>query len=257
MERSDMDRSERDVPRRGAPGGAHQITAIPELLRILELSGCIITCDAMGCQKTIAKEIIKADAHYVLALKGNHETAHKEISTYLLDLVIEKETPRAPNAAPAHEAALLLESLCEVEKDHGRITTRQYYQSDQIEWFEEKQEWEGLKTFGMAKTITEQNGKITEEERYYLCSNGLDVKSFAKAVRGHWGVENSCHWVLDVIFKEDESRARSGHAAQNLGTTRGLSMNLIRKEITHKRGIKGRVKRAGWDHKYLEKILAN
>ena len=144
------------MPRRGALGGAHQITAIPELLRILELSGCIITCDAMGCQKTIAKEIIKADAHYVLALKGNHETAHKEISTYLLDLVIEKETPRAPNAAPAHEAALLLESLCEVEKDHGRITTRQYYQSDQIEWFEEKQEWEGLKTFGMEKTITEQ-----------------------------------------------------------------------------------------------------
>ena len=109
----------------------------------------------------------------------------------------------------------------------------------------------------MAKTITEQNGKITEEERYYLCSNGLDVKSFAKAVRGHWGVENSCHWVLDVILKEDESRARSGHAAQNLGTTRGLSMNLIRKEITHKRGIKGRVKRAGWDNRYLEKILVN
>lgn len=238
-------------------GKSNEITAIPELLRILELSGCIITCDAMGCQKSIAKEIIGADADYVLALKGNHETAHGEISAYLLDLVMEKETPRAPGAAPAHEAARLLESWSEVEKDHGRTTTRHYHQSDQIEWFEEKQEWEGLRTFGMVKTITEQNGKTTEEERYYLCSIGLDVRCFAKAVRGHWGVENRCHWVLDVIFKEDESRARSGHAAQNLGTTRGLSMNLIRKESTHRRGIKGRVKRAGWDNRYLEMILAN
>lgn len=236
---------------------SNEITAIPELLRILELSGCIITCDAMGCQKNIAKEIIEADADYVLALKGNHETAHGEVSAYLLDLVVEKETPRAPGAAPAHEAARLLESWSEVEKDHGRTTTRHYHQSDRIEWFEENQEWEGLRTFGMVKTITEQNGKITEEERYYLCSIGLDVKGFAKAVRGHWGVENSCHWVLDVIFKEDESRARSGHAAQNLGTARGLAMNLIRKEPTHRRGIKGRVKRAGWDNGYLEKILAN
>jgi predicted transposase YbfD/YdcC len=236
---------------------SNEITAIPELLRILELSGCIITCDAMGCQKNIAKEIIEADADYVLALKGNHETAHGEISAYMLDLVMEKETPRTPGSAPAHGAARLLESWSEVEKDHGRTTTRHYHQSDRIGWFEEKEEWEGLRTFGMVKTITEQNGKITEEERYYLCSIGLDVKGFAKAVRGHWGVENCCHWVLDVIFKEDESRARSGHAAQNLGTTRGLSMNLIRKESTHRRGIKGRVKRAGWDNGYLEKILVN
>jgi predicted transposase YbfD/YdcC len=233
---------------------SNEITAIPELLRILELSGCIITCDAMGCQKNIAKEIIEADADYVLALKGNHETAHEEISAYMKDLVAEKEAPRPPVAAPAHEAVRLLKSWSEIEKDHGRITTRHYYQS---EWFEEKEEWEGLKSFGMVKTITEQNGKITEEERYYLCSMGLDVKRFAKAARGHWGVENCCHWVLDVIFKEDESRARSGHAAQNLGTARGLAMNLIRKESTNRRGIKGRVKRAGWDNGYLEKILAN
>ena len=234
---------------------SNEITAIPELLRILELSGCIITCDAMGCQKNIAKEIKEADADYVLALKGNHETAHGEISTYLRDLVVEKEMPREPGAAPAHEDARLLQSHSEVEKDHGRTTTRHYHQSDRIDWFEEKAEWEGLKSVGMVQTITEQNGKTTEEERYYLCSIGLDVKLFAKAVRGHWGVENCCHWVLDVIFKEDESRARSGHAAQNLGTTRGLAMNLVRRESTNRRGIKGRVKRAGWDNKYLEKIL--
>ena len=209
----------------------------------------------MGCQKNIAKEIIEADADYVLALKGNHETAHQEISTYLKDLVLEKEAIREPGAAPAPEAARLMQSHSEVEKDHGRITTRHYYQSDCIDWFEDKPEWEGLNSVGMVRNITEQNGKITEEERYYLCSIGLDVENFAKAVRGHWGVENCCHWVLDVIFKEDESRARSGHAAQNLGTTRGLAMNLVRQESSHRRGIKGRVKRAGWDNKYLEKIL--
>jgi predicted transposase YbfD/YdcC len=109
----------------------------------------------------------------------------------------------------------------------------------------------------MVETTTEKNGITTVEKRYYLCSMGLDVKTFAKAVRGHWGVENTCHWVMDVIFKEDESRARTGHAAQNLGTTRGLAMNLIRRESTNKRGIKGRVKRAGWDNTYLAKILKN
>ena len=109
----------------------------------------------------------------------------------------------------------------------------------------------------MVETITEKNGTKTVEKRYYLCSLKLDVKQFAKAVRGHWGVENTCHWVMDVIFKEDESRARSGHAAQNLGTTRGLAMNLIRQEATNKRGIKGRVKRAAWDNSYLEKVLKN
>ena len=236
---------------------SNEITAIPELLRILELSGCIITCDAMGCQKAIAKEIIEADANYVLALKGNHEIAHDEIRAYLENLVEEKQQPREENMAPAALEIRELKSHSEMEKDHGRITTWHYHQSDRIEWFEEKKEWEGLTSVGMVETITEQNGKITREKRYYLCSLGLDVKTFAKAVRGHWGVENQCHWVMDVIFKEDESRARSGHAAQNLGTTRGWALNLVRKESTHKRGIKGRLKRAGWDNSYLEQILQN
>jgi predicted transposase YbfD/YdcC len=236
---------------------SNEITAIPELLRILELSGCIITCDAMGCQKNIAKEIIEADADYVLALKGNHETAFEEISEYLDDLASEKQKPRESKTAPLPEDVQKLQSHSETEKDHGRSTTWRYYQSDQLEWFAEKGEWEGLKSVGMVETTTEKNGITTVEKRYYLCSMGLDVKTFAKAVRGHWGVENTCHWVMDVIFKEDESRARTGHAAQNLGTTRGLAMNLIRRESTNKRGIKGRVKRAGWDNTYLAKILKN
>jgi len=122
MERSDIDKSARDVHRRCAPGGAHQITAIPELLRILELSGCVITTDAMGCQKNIAKEIIEADAVYALALKANHQTAYEEISQYLDDLVEEKQTARErPETMP--EAAKLLKSHSVVEKDHGRTTT--------------------------------------------------------------------------------------------------------------------------------------
>ena len=234
---------------------SNEITAIPELLRILELSGCIITCDAMGCQKNIAKEIIEADADYVLALKANHETTHEEISEYLDDLVIEKQKPRDPKAAPLATEIAQLQSYSEEETDHGRKTTWHYHQSNQLEWFIEKSEWEGLQSVGMVETITEINGITTAEKRYYLRSIGLDVKKFAKAVRGHWGVENSCHWVMDVVFKEDESRARTAHAAQNLGTTRGIAMNLIRKETTNKRGMKGRVKRAGWDNAYLEKIL--
>lgn len=234
---------------------SNEITAIPELLRILELSGCIITCDAMGCQKNIAKEIIEADANYVLALKGNHEIAHDEISEYLDDLVIERQKPRVAKAAPLAAEIAQLQSYSEEESDHGRKTTWHYHQSNRLEWFMEKHEWQGLQSVGMVETRTEKNGNTTVEKRYYLCSIGLDVKQFAKAVRGHWGVENSCHWVMDVIFKEDESRARTANAAQNLGTTRGIAMNLIRKETSNKRGMKGRVKRAGWDNTYLEKIL--
>jgi predicted transposase YbfD/YdcC len=235
-------------------GKSNEITAIPELLRILELSGCIITCDAMGCQKNIAKEIKEADADYVLALKGNHETAHEEISHYLRDLLEEKQKPRErPETMP--KAAKLLKSHTVVEKDHGRTTTWHYHQSDQIEWFEDSGEWEGLQSVGMVETITEINGKEQKEIRHYLSSLPLGVETFAKAVRSHWGVENQCHWVLDVIYREDESRARTGHNAENLCTTRALAMNLTRLEKTNKRGIKGRVKRAGWDNSYLEKIL--
>lgn len=233
---------------------SNEITAIPELLRILELSGCIITCDAMGCQKNIAKEIIEADADYVLALKANHETAHEEVSQYLHDLVEEKHKPReVPATMP--EAAKVLQSHSVTEKDHGRTTTWHYHQSDRIEWFADREEWEGLKSFAMVETITEIKGEMRRETRYYLSSLPLGVETLAKAVRSHWGVENQCHWVLDVIYREDESRVRTGHNTQNLCTARALALNLTRLEPSHKRGIKGRVKRAGWDNSYLEKIL--
>lgn len=207
------------MPRRCAPGEAHKITAIPESLRILELSGCVITTDAMGCQKNIAKEIIEADADYADALKANHQTAYEEISQYLDDSVEGKQTARESPEAML-EAAKFLKSYSVMEKDHGRTTTWHYHQSDQIEWFEDRGEWEGLPSVGLVETLTESKGEITRETPCYLSRLPL-------------GVENQCHCVLDVICREDESRARTGHKAKNLSSTRALALNLTRLETTN------------------------
>ena len=233
---------------------SNEITALPELLRVLELSGCIVTVDAMGCQKKIAKEIIEADADYVLALKGNHETVHEEVKTFLDDAVAETSKPR-PVAAKHARAAATLAVLKTVEKDHGRWETRRYYQSAALDWFADRAKWEGLRSVGMVEAIREIAGQRTVERRYYLTSLPLGVESFARAVRGHWGVENKLHWVLDVCFREDQSRARTGYAAENLATLRRLALNLLRRDNTKKRGIKGKQLNASWDHAYLLRLL--
>lgn len=233
---------------------SNEITAVPELLRVLELSGCIVTTDAMGCQRKIAKEIIEADADYVLALKGNQETVHQEMKSFMDATLLEQQTPR-PKGAKLSRAAATLASLETVEKDHGRLEIRRYYQSDQLDWFADRFKWEGLKSLGMIESIRELDGQITIERRYYLCSLPLDVKTFARAVRSHWGVENKVHWIMDVCFREDQSRARAGYAAENLATLRRLALNLLQREKTKKRGIKGKQLNAGWDHAYLLRLL--
>ena len=233
---------------------SNEITALPQLLRVLELSGCIVTVDAMGCQKKIAKEIIEADADYVLALKGNHETVHEEAKTFLDEIVAETSKPR-PVGAKLSKAAANLAVLETVEKDHGRLETRRYYQSAEVSWFADRAQWEGLQSVGMVEAIREISGARTVERRYYLSSLPLGVETFARAVRGHWGVENKLHWVLDVCFREDQSRARAGYAAENLATLRRLALNLLRREKTKKRGIKGKQLNAGWDHAYLLRLL--
>jgi predicted transposase YbfD/YdcC len=231
---------------------SNEITAVPELLRVLELSGCIVTIDAMGCQKKIAKEIIEADADFVLALKGNQETVHQEVKSFLDQLVAEKA---AGGRAKLSKAAAALAGWETVEKDHGRIETRRYYQSTELDWFADRSKWEGLRSVGMVEAIRELNGVRSVERRYYLSSLALDVELFARAVRAHWGVENKVHWVMDVCFREDQSRARSGYAAENLATLRRLALNLLKKEKTKKRGIKGKQLNASWDHAYLLKLL--
>lgn len=233
---------------------SNEITAVPELLRALELAGCIVTLDAMGCQKKIAREIHEADADYVLALKGNQETVREEVQTYLDAARLERTSPR-PAGAKLSPGAARLAVLETVEKDHGRIETRRYFQSADLAWFADREKWEGLCSVGMVEARREAGGQTTVERRYYLSSLPLGVETFARAVRGHWGVENKLHWVLDVWFREDQSRARAGHAAENLATLRRLALNLLKREKTKKRGIKGKQLNAGWDHAYLLRLL--
>jgi len=233
---------------------SNEITAVPELLRVLELSGCIVTLDAMGCQKKIAQEIIEADADYVLALKGNQETVHEEVKSFLDATLAEAQAPRPPGVR-APKAAALLAHVQTVEKDHGRIEIRDYYQSDQLDWFADLDQWEGLKSVGVVESRRAVEGVQTVERRYYLASLPLNVELFARAVRSHWGVENKVHWVMDVCFHEDQSRARTGHAAENLATLRRLALNMLKKETTKKRGIKGKQLNASWNHSYLLRLL--
>jgi predicted transposase YbfD/YdcC len=223
---------------------SNEITAIPELLRVLELSGCIVTIDAMGTQKAIVTEICNADADYVLALKGNHEKVHEEVGGFLLD-------------ARARSFAGVKHDFYEsVEKEHGRIETRRYWISEEIGWFEDRAKWEGLRSVGMVERIREIGGKSTREVAFHLCSIAADARTYARAARGHWSIENALHWSLDVTFGEDQSRVRTGYAAENLNILRHITLNLLKRDTTKKRGIKGKQKNAGWDHAYLLSLLA-
>jgi predicted transposase YbfD/YdcC len=223
---------------------SNEITAIPALLRALELGGCIVTMDAMGTQKTIAKEIHEGDAEYVLALKGNHERVHEEVKDFFCDARARgfKELPH--------------DFLETIEKDHGRIETRRYWITGEIQWFEDRALWEGLRSFGMVESIRETQGNSTAETRFFLCSIKADAKEFARAVRGHWGIENKLHWSLDVAFGEDQCRVRVGYAAENLARLRHIALNILKTDTTKKRGIKGKQKNAGWDHAYLLHLLS-
>jgi predicted transposase YbfD/YdcC len=233
---------------------SNEITAVPELLRVLELAGCIVTIDAMGCQKKIAREVIEADADYVLALKGNQEKVHEEVKSFL-DSTLEEKRKQRPKGAVVPEEAQAMQTHQTVEKDHGRLEIRTYYQSDRLDWFEDLGKWEGLRSVGMVESSREIAEKVTVERRYYLSSLKLGVETFARAVRGHWGVENKVHWVMDVCFREDQSRARQGYAAENLATLRRLALNLLKREKTKKRGIRGKQLNAGWDLSYLLRLL--
>lgn len=237
------------------PDKTNEITAVPELLRCLELAGCIVTTDAMGCQKKIAREIVDADADYVLALKGNHETVHGEVKAFLDEEAARQAQPKGPAIAGGSQPAETLATWETVDKGHGRLEIRRYFQSVDLGWFADREAWEGLRSVGMVESIREVNGERTIERRYYLSSLPLDVRQFAEAVRAHWAVENSCHWVLDVVFHEDYSRARTRFAAENLATLRRMAINILNQEKTKKRGIKGKQLNASWDHAYLLRLL--
>lgn len=229
---------------------SNEITAVPELLRILKLEGAIVTLDAMGCQKEIAADIVEKRADYVLALKGNHANVHEEVKAFFEDAV----APCATECADTAEKDKM-DFRQTIEKGHGRVETRRYWQSTDIHWFQDKPLWKGLRTIGMVESIRTIKGKSTIERRYYLSSLPLNAARFANAVRGHWGVENALHWSLDVTFREDDNRARTRNAAQNLASLRRIVINLIKKDTTRKGSIRSKRYIAGIDLPFLVRLL--
>lgn len=222
---------------------SNEITAIPELLKLVDIKGCVVTTDAMGCQKEIAKQIVDQGGDYVFSLKGNQGNLHKEVELLFQD------------AKKNGNKALEPQTYTTVDGGHGRIETRHYTLTAHVDWFEEKSKWKKLTTFGMVESSREIGDKIEQETRYFISSLSCDVKRFAQAARDHWGVENSLHWCLDISFREDDNRVRVGHAPENLAIIRRFALSLIKQDPLRKIGVKASRKRAGWSNHYLLHLL--
>jgi len=223
---------------------SNEITAMPRLLPLLALTGAVVTIDAMGCQKAIAKTITEQGADDVLALKDNHPTLSDEVTRFLNDA---RDTGFTDVAHAYYET---------VDGDHGRIETRRYWITSEIAWLDAKASWSNLHSVGMVESRREIGDTVQIDTRYFLTSLPAQGVRFAQAVRQHWGIENSLHWVLDVSFDEDACRIRKDQGAQTFAVLRHIALNLLRREPHHKRGIKARRKRAGWDRDYLLQVLA-
>lgn len=226
---------------------SNEITAIPELLRQLALQGCLVSIDAMGCQRAIAQQIVDQGGDYVLALKGNQRMLSADVQTCF-----------APAAtAPVPPAALATATA--VDKGHGRLEIRRHTvltEADSLAWLQGQHHWPGLQALGKVEAERRIGATRSVEVRYYLLSRPLSAQAFGAAVRRHWGIENQLHWVLDMTFHEDDSRIRAGYAAENVAVLRHLALNLLRQQPTTDRlSLKARRKQAGWDHAYLQQLL--
>ena len=222
---------------------SNEITAIPKLLKMLEISGSLVTIDAMGCQTEIAKTIIDSQADYVLAVKKNQPTLYDGISWFFLT---QREQDFAGVRVSRHQTH---------EKGHGREETRLYYVCSVPRDLPDRKRWPKLAAIGWTISDTVRDGKRCYEMRYYIMSRKLSAKEFAAAVRGHWSIENSLHWQLDVTFGEDQSRLRRGHADANFSILRRTALSLLKNNKTLKVGVKNRRLTAGWDDSYLQQVL--
>lgn len=219
---------------------SNEITAIPKLLQALELSGTVVTIDAMGCQRSIAKQIVVRKADYILAVKENQGHLLEEIQDSF--------------------RMLTAESVAEqIDCGHGRVERRTCSVIGDLTLLENPFQWSSLK--GLVRIQAERfhkaTGKTANETRYYITSLAPEATRLNQAIRQHWGIENKLHWLLDVAFGEDLSRKRAGHAAQNFSLINRLALNLLKRDKISKLGVHGKRLKAGWDNNYLLKVLAN
>ena len=222
---------------------SNEITAIPELIKVLELSGCIVTIDAMGTQKKIAQQIISKGADYCLALKGNQGNIHEDVKQLF-------------EYARSNQWRNIDHSFFQtIEKDHGRIEIRRYWTMDNVEFLLDSDKWEGLQSIGMVESQRSVGGETTTEIRYYLNSFPSNGEVFAHAVRSHWGIENSLDWVKDISFREDDCRIRKDNSPENFALLRHIALNLLSQEKTAAMGIQNKRLQAAWDNNYLVRVL--
>lgn len=221
---------------------SNEITAIPQLLELIDIKGCVITIDAMGTQKEIAAKIREKGGNYVLALKGNHPNLNatvRDIFTAIVDETDDREYRK----------------LRQVERSHGRNEVREYTVINVPKNMTGKDEWKDLRSLGMVHRERTVNGKTSVEVQFYLSSLQPKVKAFANAVRKHWGIETSLHWTLDVIFSEDASRVRKGVAPETTAVLRRMAVSMLKQDTQDKRSLRVRRKLAGWHTDFLERIV--
>lgn len=225
---------------------SNEITAIPKLLEMLDITGCIVTIDAMGTQKEIAKKIIDKEADYILSLKENQKTLYNDVKLYIDDISKDKDVI---NSTAYHKT---------VEKGHGRIEVRKCVISEEIGWLHNKDEWNGLNGIGAIYCSIEENGKESKQSHYFIYScKGLTAEQIMEHKRHHWSIENSLHWVLDMAFREDESRARKDNSAENFNILRQIAFNILKSEKSFKGSMTDKQFKCLLDSRYLYKIVDN